>query len=44
MSFHDELVAQTAHERNCLLSVPIIQDLQQVIPMSLGQWLQPPVI
>ena len=25
MSFHDELVAQTAHERNGLLSVPIIQ-------------------
>ena len=25
MSFHDELVAQTAHERNSLLSVPIIQ-------------------
>lgn len=25
MSFHDELVAQTAHERNGLLSIPIIQ-------------------
>ena len=36
MSFHDELVAQTARERNGLLSVPIIQSALAGRIASLG--------